>query len=143
MAPILDKQLTASTSIKKYLSAAFCFAVLLVIMYLPFLIFHLNTRKNDFSAVYLWSAAARNGLNPYVDDLTRLERQFNLDVNGNHQANYPPPLIVAFEPITLLSPTTAYWVWFCISVLALTTALALLVGRQVFYSQRWRCSMSL
>ena len=115
-----------------YLGAALCFAMFLVLMYVTPLASHLNTHKNDFSAVYIWSAAARKGLNPYTDDLTRLAREFSLDDNGNHQANYPPPLVVAFEPFTLLPPTTAYWVWFCVSLSALVTALVLLLGRQAF-----------
>ena len=89
-----------------------CFAIFFMLIYVPFLGAHLNTRKNDFNAVYIWSAAARKGMNPYVDDLTRLESQLGIDDNGNHHAVYPPPLIVAFEPITLLPPITAYWIWF-------------------------------
>jgi hypothetical protein len=99
------------------------------VLYLPFLISRLKTHKNDFDAVYIWSTAARRGLNPYSDNLTGLERQFGLDTNGNYQANYPPPLIVAFEPITLLSPATAYWVWCSVSILAFVVALLLLCGR--------------
>jgi glycosyl transferase family 87 len=102
--------------------------VFLALMYLPFLLLHLNTRKNDFSAVYVWSTAARQGLNPYAEDLTGLERRLNLDANANHLANYPPPLIIAFEPFTLMPPAAAYWVWFAVSLIALGTALGLLLG---------------
>jgi hypothetical protein len=105
-------------------------AALLALAYLPFLLAHLNTRKNDFSALYVWSAAARAGLNPYTDDLTGLERRLNLDTNANQLANYPPPLIIAFEPFTLLPPTAAYWAWFVVSLSALLTALALLLGTE-------------
>ena len=114
-----------------YLVVAVSATIFLVLIYLPFLIRHLNTRKNDFSAVYLWSAAARMGLNPYADNLTPLEAQFSLDPNGNQLANYPPSLIVAFEPITLLPPTIAYWVWFGFSAFALIAALTLILGRGV------------
>jgi hypothetical protein len=68
------------------------------LIYVPFLVSRLDTQKNDFNAVYIWSAAARKGMNPYVDDLTRLESQLGIDDNGNPHANYPPPLILAFEP---------------------------------------------
>jgi hypothetical protein len=115
-----------------YPGAALCFAMFLMLIYVLFLAAHLNTRKNDFSAVYLWSAAARKGMNPYADDLTRLRSQFSLDDNGNHHAVYPPLLIVAFEPITLLPPITAYWVWFCVSLFALMASFGLLLGREAF-----------
>jgi hypothetical protein len=114
------------------LSIASCVVVILAVAYAAFVILHLNERKNDFSAVYIWSSAARQGLNPYTDDLKKLERQLRLDDNSNQRANYPPPLIVAFEPITLLSPSTAYWVWQFVSIFAVTAALALLSGREMF-----------
>ena len=107
-----------------------CFAIFFMLIYVPFLGAHLNTRKNDFNAVYIWSAAARKGMNPYVDDLTRLESQLGIDDNGNHHAVYPPPLIVAFEPITLLPPITAYWIWFGVSLFALMASFGLLLGRE-------------
>ena len=112
--------------------AALCFAIFFMLIYVPFLGAHLNTRKNDFNAVYIWSAAARKGMNPYVDDLTRLESQLGIDDNGNHHAVYPPPLIVAFEPITLLPPITAYWIWFGVSLFALMASFGLLLGREAF-----------
>ena len=115
-----------------HLVAAVSATVLLLLTYAPFLVRHLNTRKNDFSAVYLWSAAVRMGLNPYTDNLSPLEEHFSLDPNGNQLANYPPSLIVAFEPITLLPPTIAYWLWFCFSVFTLIAALTLILGRRVF-----------
>ena len=109
-----------------------CFAIFFMLIYVPFLGAHLNTRKNDFNALYIWSAAARKGMNPYVDDLTKLESQLGIDDNGNPHANYPPPLVVAFEPITLLPPTTAYWIWFCVSLFALMASFGLLLGREAF-----------
>jgi len=55
-----------------------------------------------------------------------------IDDNGNPHANYPPPLVVAFEPITLLPPTIAYWIWFCVSLFALMASFGLLLGREAF-----------
>src|SRR5258708_13896127 len=71
-------------------------------------------------------------MTPYIDDLTKLESQLGIDDNGNPHANYPPPLVVAFEPITLLPPTTAYWIWFCVSLFALMASFGLLLGREAF-----------
>jgi hypothetical protein len=45
-----------------------------------------------------------------------------------NRASYPPTFLLCFEPLTLLSPVTAYWVWFGFNFLAIAAALMLLLG---------------
>src|SRR5260370_36984256 len=98
---------------KVYEGAALCFAIFFMLIYVPFLGAHLNTRKNDFNALYIWAAAARKAMNPYVDDLTKLEAHLVIDDNRNPHAKSPPPLSVSYGPITPFPPPTAEWMWLC------------------------------
>jgi alpha-1,2-mannosyltransferase len=107
--------------------------VFLALGYLVFVHSRIDTRRNDFSAVYLWTAAAQAKLDPYVDDLQWLEEKLGIDANGNSQANYPPTFIVLFRPLASLSPEVAYWTWFCLSLVMLTAAMILLLEKEVFW----------
>jgi hypothetical protein len=44
-----------------------------------------------------------------------------------NRAGYPPTFLLCFEPLTLLSPVTAYWVWFDFNCVAIAAALMLLL----------------
>ena len=113
--------------------ASRCLLVLFALGYLVFLHSRIYTRRNDFSAVYLWAAAAQAKLDPYVDDLRWLEQKLGIDANGNGRANYPPTFIVLFQPLASLTPKVAYWTWFCLSLVMLAAAMILLLGKEVFW----------
>jgi len=90
----------------------------------------LKARANrwDFSHYYLSALVMRTGGNPYRTDLTSLGRRYNLEVKSIDHAGYPPTFVLCFEPLTLLRPTPAYWVWVSITVLALAGALWILIS---------------
>jgi hypothetical protein len=84
-----------------------------------------RTRLWDFSHYYVSALAMREGLNPYAIDLRPLGRQIGLD--GIARATDTPFFILCFEPLTLLGPTAAYWVWFALNAAALTLAMVLIL----------------
>ncbi len=89
----------------------------------------LQARSNrwDFSHYYLSALVLRTGGNPYRTDLTSLGRRLNLEVESIDHATYPPTFVLCFEPLTLLRPAAAYWVWVSITVVALAAASWLLL----------------
>ncbi len=84
-----------------------------------------RTRLWDFSHYYVSALAMREGLNPYAIDLRPLGRQIGLD--GIARATDTPFFILCFEPLTLLGPTAAYWVWFALNAVALILAMVLIM----------------
>ena len=97
-----------------------------------------RTRELDFSHYYASAWALRQGYNPYSTDLAPIAGKFNLHLAFSHaklfhvgaitQGSYPPTFILCFEPLTLLRPATAYWVWIGTAIAALAAALFLLLG---------------
>lgn len=103
------------------------------IVYLAVLAIHLRTRwwDFDFGPYYCWAYALRAGLDPYTADLVPLAGKLGISL-GAFRANYPATFILCFEPLTLLPPQTAYWVWTGLNLLLLPAALAvLLAGRGI------------
>jgi alpha-1,2-mannosyltransferase len=100
-------------------------------MYLLVLAIHLRTRwwELDFGPYYCWAYALRTGLDPYTVDLILLAKKLGLST-GAFRANYPATFILCFEPLTLLSPQNAYWVWTGFNFLLLPAALAVLLARR-------------
>jgi hypothetical protein len=100
-----------------------------------------RTRELDFSHYYASTWALRQGHNPYATDLAPIARKFNLHLaqinpkleklfhtRAITQGSYPPTFLLCFEPLTLLRPSTAYWVWTGITLAALAAALFLMLG---------------
>jgi len=100
-----------------------------------------RTRELDFSHYYVSAWALRQGYNPYSTDFAPIAGKFNLHLGHNNpkleklfhlgaitQGCYPPTFLLCFEPLTLLRPATAYWVWIGITIAALAAALFLLLG---------------
>ncbi|HVN64039.1 MAG TPA: glycosyltransferase family 87 protein, partial [Candidatus Binataceae bacterium] len=79
---------------------------------------------DDFSLHYTEALALRNGLNPYVTDLTPLAREHGLVLGVLTRAAETPFFLVTFEPLTILSPYGAHTVWFVLSAVALFAAFA-------------------
>src|SRR5207253_6505467 len=69
-----------------------------------------RTVKFDFGAFYTWAYAARIGSNPYSRDaVIPLAQRLGVEAMP---ANYPPPFILALEPLSLLPPLRAFWIWY-------------------------------
>ncbi len=101
----------------------------LALAYAISLLWNYRGRANqiDFSHYYVSALAMRQGIDPYVTDLTPLATSLGLDVAEMNHATYPPTFVLCFEPLTLLSPLSAYWLWIAMNVLFLATALYLLL----------------
>lgn len=103
---------------------------LLVVVYaVRFVAFKLPTPPafTDFNHYYVASLALRTGSNPYRIRYDGLAASLGLNLSGLDLENQPPALLLFFEPLTRLSPHTAYWVWICISFATLVIALCLLL----------------
>lgn len=82
----------------------------------------------DYSVYYLSGYLLRHGDNPYSADLNQLADRFGMNTLGIPRATDPPTFLAMFEPLTLLSPQTGFWVWTAINALALAAALWMLLG---------------
>jgi Glycosyltransferase family 87 len=82
--------------------------------------------KLDFGAFYTWSYAARIGLNPYSPDAV-MPLASRLGVRAV-PANYPPPFILAIEPLSLVPRIEAFWLWHGINLCLLLIAVWMLVA---------------
>ncbi len=80
----------------------------------------------DFSHYYVSALAMRQGINPYLTDLTPLAASLGLEINEINHATYPPTFVLCFEPLTLLPPLPAYWLWVGMNILFMAVALYLL-----------------
>ena len=85
-----------------------------------------DTEKLDFGAFYTWGYAARIGLNPYSSDAV-MPLAKRLGVKAM-RANYPPPFVLAIEPMSLLPRIPAFWLWHGINICLLLIAVWLLVA---------------
>lgn len=82
----------------------------------------------DFSIYYASALALREGANPYRDDLKPFSDQVGVNTVEIHRAAHPPTFLLCFEPLTLLNPKAAYWIWFLINLAALVGILLMLLG---------------
>jgi hypothetical protein len=82
--------------------------------------------KLDFGAFYTWAYAARIGLNPYSPDAV-MPLASRLGVRAV-PANYPPPFILAIEPLSLIPRIPAFWLWHGFNLCLLLIAVWLLVA---------------
>jgi hypothetical protein len=90
---------------------------------LYFLLIGSRARKPDFIIYFVWAWALRHGASPYV--------AANVKLVGNTLgvpylvANYPPLFILLFEPMTLLDPVAALWLWQGVNIFLLAACLLL------------------
>jgi hypothetical protein len=81
---------------------------------------------HDFGDIYTWAYAARIGLNPYAPDgVIPLAKQLGFQAMT---ANYPPPFVLAIEPLSLLPLVQVFWLWSGINLCLLLIAVWLLVA---------------
>lgn len=81
----------------------------------------------DFNHYYVAALALRTGSNPYTTRFDGLARSFGLELSTLDITNQTPTLLLCFEPLTRLSPYTAYWIWAGISLAFLVIAVYLLL----------------
>jgi len=81
----------------------------------------------DFSSFYLWAWTLRHHIDPYQTWLFTYAKTLNVNIGVIGHADYPPTFLLMFEPLTFLTPSTAYLVWCGISIVLLIASLALLV----------------
>ncbi len=89
--------------------------------------FSVRSDQIDFSHYYVSALAMRQGIDPYVTDLRPLAASLGLEVAEMTIGTYPPTFILCFEPLTLLSPLHAYWLWTALNVVFFALALYLLL----------------
>src|SRR5260370_6724169 len=109
------------------IAIALCLATLIPI---ASIVRGLNRRANqwDFSHYYVSAFALREGENPYNTRLSPLADSLGLQIGEIDRAGYPPTFLVAFEPLTVISPRAAYLTWITFSTLCLAAGLVLLIG---------------
>jgi glycosyl transferase family 87 len=103
---------------------------LAAILHTGILLGSLPQRSNrfDFSVHYSSALALRQGLNPYTTDLGRIGGPLGLEIWPLIHSSATPFFLVCFEPLTVMPPHTAYWVWFGLNIIAFTVAVLLLFG---------------
>ena len=84
----------------------------------------------DFTCYYDSALAMRQGLDPYVTDLTAIGNRLGLVTANLIHAAATPAFLLCFEPLTRFSPATAYWIWTSLNLLALAVASYLLLVRR-------------
>src|SRR5579863_3442550 len=82
-------------------------------------------RQRDFGAYYVWGFAARHGLDPYCSSVLP-PIIHALQVNAV-PANYPPLVLLAFEPLSLLPVRMAFWIWCSTNFALLLAGLAIMI----------------
>lgn len=86
-------------------------------------------RQLDFSQWYVEATALKEGINPYTTELHPLAARLGMHLPDIHPyyGSYPPTFLIGFEPLVLLSPATAYWIWLGLGAAALVGILYLTV----------------
>ena len=86
-----------------------------------------RTHQWDFSHYYVASLSLRRGTSPYIADFSRLGDELSLQIDSINRTDETPTFLMCFEPLTLLSPTTAYWTWIGIITAAFVVAFYVLL----------------
>ncbi|HTY56841.1 MAG TPA: glycosyltransferase family 87 protein [Candidatus Binataceae bacterium] len=96
-----------------------------------------RSNRLDFSHYYVSSLMMRQGADPYLDDIKPVATSLGLDVRTITLATYPPTFLLCFEPLTLLDPLPAYYLWSVINIAALALTIYLLFdGLSANYKSR-------
>jgi hypothetical protein len=80
--------------------------------------------RQDFSRYYAEALVLRSGGNPW----RIFEFSPPKDVDEGHQVGYPPAFYFMFSPLCRFRPATAHWLWDALQIIALVSALAILLG---------------
>jgi hypothetical protein len=80
-------------------------------------------KRQDFNRYYADALLLRGGGNPW--------RVFELpqptDINQPHQVGYPPAFYFMLSPLCRFSSATARWIWVALQVMALISALTIVL----------------
>lgn len=93
---------------------------------------HLPERvgKIDFSNYYASAWTMRSGGNPYVADLNANANRLGFNLGPLKFSTQTPAFVLYFEPLTLLKPRVAYWIWQLLNLVALCVSMFLLLMRR-------------
>jgi len=97
-------------------------------------------RGHDYSQWYISALVLRSGSPLYTTDLLPLGRELHMATE--ERANYPPTFILAFEPLTGLSPRSAYFVWMSILFASIGIVIWMLAWRDASFSFWQKLSLS-
>jgi Glycosyltransferase family 87 len=95
----------------------------------------------EFSQFYVSALLMRNHQDTYNTDIHAIGAAFGLDTANIEQANYPPTFLMMFEPLTLVRPRSAFWIWTFVNVVALAISLWMLLRPAAKYGTRIVVSM--
>src|SRR5208337_4541557 len=86
-----------------------------------------RANRMDFTHYYVSALMMRQGSDPYVTNMKPLAESLGLEGLDFSHATYTPTFLLLFEPLTLLIPLAAYWVWIAITIAFLAMTLYLLL----------------
>jgi hypothetical protein len=86
------------------------------------------SHRGDFSIYYACAVATHRGLDPYAIDMTSFTRELGLEADPFAHPADTPTFTLVTTPLALLSPSTAYAIWFIASAMCLAASLYLLFG---------------
>jgi alpha-1,2-mannosyltransferase len=89
-------------------------------------------RGHDYSQWYISALVLRSGSPLYTTDLLPLGHELHMATED--RANYPPTFILAFEPLTRLSPRSAYFIWMSVLFASIGAAIWMLVWQDASFS---------
>ncbi len=84
----------------------------------------------DFVSYYDSALAMRQGLDPYTINLTAIGNRFGLETGPLIHAVDTPLLLLVFQPLTLFTPATAFWIWTSFNLVVLAIGIYLLLIRR-------------
>jgi Glycosyltransferase family 87 len=87
----------------------------------------LRYRTASFYDYYPWSLELRLGGDPWIPADNPAYRP-HPGIPHHKYCNYPPAFVAAFQPLTLLEPRPAYWIWQAILIASLALAALMLVA---------------
>jgi hypothetical protein len=93
------------------------------------LIAHLRDRvtRFDFSVFFASAVAMRSGMNPYLADLRQIGDPLHLEIWPLIHTTSTPTFLLGFIPFAYVPEREGYWIWFGITIAALSVAIALML----------------
>ena len=84
----------------------------------------------DFTNYYDSALAMRRGLDPYTINLTSIGDRLGLQTGPLIHASETPTFLLCLEPLTRLTPDTAFWLWTGLNLAMLAVAMYLLLAKR-------------
>jgi Glycosyltransferase family 87 len=102
--------------------AVFAYVARFVLFVLP-----VPPKFSDFNHFYMGALSLRLGSNPYIVKYDALAHAMGVDIGPNHISNQPPTFMLCLEPLTSLTPLTAYRIWIGFCFMSFVSAIGLLL----------------